>query len=130
MAAQRAMGDPLFLGYDLREYCQVSGLSELDLPRALDCSTRSVQRLSLCFRPSPDSWAFRADVERIAQHCGIESSKLVSMLRELDSVRAMRNLSGAALHSHAGRDPLLLAARDRPNFSKRRAYKDGKKKGS
>lgn len=127
LTVQRAVADPLFLGYDLREYCQFSELNELDLSKLLECSIDDVKRLALCLRPSPNTPQFRADVERIALHCGADTQKLVSILRELDSVRTMRNVSGTVLHAHPDRQPLLLAARDRPDIGKRGGQKNRRK---
>lgn len=113
LAARKAMSDPMFLGHDLYEYCVTNGLGLEALSRELNCSVATIDKLSLCLRPIPESSTFRKDVERISTHCGVDGQKLVEMLREVDSVRSMRNAPIPKDSSQSDRNALLMAARDR-----------------
>jgi hypothetical protein len=112
-AAKRAMSDPSFLGFDLREYCQIAGVTEDDLSNALNCSTDGFNSLTLCLRPVPGSPTFRTDVERIATHCGAKPQRLMEVLREVDSIRSMRIGPVPRAPFSDGQAALLMAARDR-----------------
>ena len=114
LAARKAMSDPMFLGHDLREYCRSYGMLEEGLSKELKCSVDTIDKLSLCLRPISESSTFRADVERISAHCGVDGQRLMEMLREVDSVRRMRCAPAPHGSFSAGPNGLLMAARDRP----------------
>jgi hypothetical protein len=126
-AAKRAAEEDCLLGYDLREYRELHEATEADLASVLGCSPEALVCLALCRRPDPAAQSFRADVEQIALHCGAKAQKLAALLREVDSLRTIRQLPLPAPVTFA-QSGLLAAARDR----KRKPRKDrrgGKRSG-
>ena len=114
-AAKRAAEQPSLLGYELREYRALNNATDSDLADALGCSQESLVCLALCRRPNPSTPSFRADVEQIALHCGVNAQKLAGLLREVDSLRAIRQTPFPPPLA-ASQSGLLVAARDRkPN---------------
>jgi hypothetical protein len=111
-AAKRAATEPWLLGYELREYRELNDVTEDDLAVALDCSRDALLSLALCRRPNPDASSFRADVEQIALHCGANAQKLAVLLREVDSLRTIRQLP-VPLNVAERQAGFLAAARDR-----------------
>ena len=123
-AAKRTAGVPQLLGYELSEYRTFSDATEDDLAAALGCSRDALVCLALCRRPDSNAPSFRVDVEQIALHCGVNAQKLAALLREVESLRAIRQ---APIPPHlAAAQPGLLAARDRKK--KRREQKARRKK--
>ncbi len=126
-AAKRAAEEAFLLGYDLREYRELHEASEDELASVLGCTPEALVCLSLCRRPDPAAQSFRADVEQIALHCGVNSLKLAALLREVDSIRTIRQMPLPVPTTFA-ESGLLAAARDR----KRKPRKDrrgGKRSG-
>jgi hypothetical protein len=126
-AAKRAAEEVFLLGYDLREYRELHEATEDELASVLDCAPEALVCLSLCRRPDPAAQSFRTDVEQIALHCGVNSLKLAGLLREVDSLRTIKQLPLPAPTVFA-QSGLLAAARDR----KRKPRKDrrgGKRSG-
>lgn len=119
-AAKRAADEPQLLGYELREYRTFTRATEDDVATVLGCSRDALICLALCRRPDPSAPSFRPDVEQIALHCGVNPQRLAALLREVDSLRAIRQ---APIQPHlADAQPALLAAaRDRKK--KRRGKK-------
>ena len=111
-AAKRAAEEPQLLGYELREYREVNAATEDDLAIALECPRDALVCLALCRRPNPNTPSFRADVDQIALHCGVNAQKLAVLLREVDSLRTIRQVP-VPPHLAAGQSGLLAAARDR-----------------
>ena len=111
-AAKRAAEQPQLLGYELREYRVLNNASEDKLATVLGCSRDALVCLALCRRPDPSASSFRDDVEQIAMHCGANAQKLAALLREVDSLRTIRQVP-APHHLAAVRPGLLAAARDR-----------------
>lgn len=124
-AAKRAAEEPRLLGYELREYRVLNDATEDELAATLKCSRDALVCLALCRRPDLSAPSFRADVEQIALHCGASAQKLAALLREVDSLRTIRQVSVPPLLV-AGRSGLLAAARDRKR--KPRPPKPGGKK--
>jgi len=124
-AAKRAAEQPFLLAHDLRQYQELNSASERDLASALECSSDALACLALCRRPDPSRPSFRADVQKIASHCGVNGHKLAALLREIDSVRTIREMPvpDPVVHTQPG---LLAAARDRKR--KPRRGKQGKKR--
>ncbi len=110
-AANRAANEPVLLGYDLREYRNVNDATDVDLASVLDCSVDALVCLSLCRRPNPDAPSFHADVQQIARHCGVNPERLAAILREVDSLRTIRQAPTPMVTDlNTG---FLAAARDR-----------------
>jgi hypothetical protein len=124
-AAKRAADEPRLLGHELREYRTLKDATEDDVATALECSRDALICLALCRRPDPSAPSFRADVEQIALHCGVNAQRLAVLLREVDSLRAIRQVP-IPPHLSAAQPGLLAAARDRKK--KRRGQKAGGKK--
>jgi hypothetical protein len=125
-AAKRAADEPWLLAHELREYRELNDATEDDVAAALDCSRGALVCLALCRRPNPNAPSFRADVEQIARHCGVNAHKLAALLREVDSLRTIREVP-VPPHVAATQSGLLAAARDRkPKDKKRSAKKRGK----
>jgi hypothetical protein len=115
-AAKRAAEEPQLLGHELREYRALNDASEDELATALECSRDALVCLALCRRPDPNAASFRAEVEQIAMHCGANAQKLAALLREVDSLRTIRQVP-VPPHVAASRSGLLAAARDRKRKS-------------
>lgn len=124
-AAKRAAQEPRLLGYELNEYRTFNDVTEDDLAAALECSHDALVCLALCRRPDSNAPSFRVDVEQIALHCGVNAQKLAALLREVDSLRAIREVP-IPPHLTAAQPGLLAAARDRKK--KQREQKAGRKK--
>ena len=124
-AAKRAADEARLLGHELREYRTLNDATEDDLAAALECSRDALTCLALCRRPDLNAPSFREDVEQIALHCGANAQRLVALLREVDSLRAIRQ-APIPPHLAAPQPGLLAAARDRKK--KRRGQKAGGKK--
>lgn len=125
-AAKRAAEEPRLLGYELSEYRTLNDATEDDLAAALECSREALVCLALCRRPDAAAPSFRADVEQIALHCGVNAHKLAALLREVDSLRTIREVT-IPPHLAAGRPGVLAAARDR-NRKQRPRKRGGKKR--
>jgi len=101
-AAARVAEDPAFMASALRDWG--GGHFEFDAAMGyLNCSREAVTRLALCQRPRAASATFRADLARIAAHAPVDETRLLTLVREADSLAAFRK---------AGGSQLLAAARD------------------
>ncbi len=126
-AANRAANEPSLLAYDLSAYRALNNVSEGELALALQCSPEALVCLSLCRRPNPNAATFRSDIQQIATHCGVNARNLAAVLREVDSLRTMREASAIAPFAQTQLG-FLAAARDRNPHPRPR--KPGGKKGS
>ena len=106
--ATRVGSDPLFLANALAEYARSEGLDDVGLAAALGCAGDALSRLRLCAPPRPEH--FRADVERMAGHFGIDADVLAAAVRRGQSLARLRDKPRPAV-ADAG---VLLAARDAP----------------
>ncbi len=111
-AAMRSAEQPVMLGFDLNEYRNMHEVSEDDLASLLRCSRDALVCVAFCRRPDPNTPTFRAEVEQIASHCGADSQTLAKILREVDTLRTMRDLPTPVLGQTA-QSGLMAAARDR-----------------
>ena len=109
--ARRVEEDRFFLASALAEYARGNDLDNAGLARLLGCPAVMLARLRLCRRPDGSAPTFRADVARIAAHCGVDGASLAQIVRWADAVGELRAASAA----DAARDArgTLLAARDR-----------------
>ena len=126
-AANRTSNEPCLLGYDLHEYRAIHDASDDKLASLLHCSRDALVCLALCRRPDAAAPSFRADVEKIALHCGADAQRLAAMIREVDSLRTIRQSSVPAGVKHP-QPGLLAAARNRERKS-RRHKRGGKRPG-
>jgi hypothetical protein len=124
-AAMRAANEPELLGHELNAYRTLNDATESDLATALGCSQGALVCLALCRRPDTGTSSFRAEVEKIALHCGVNAQKLGTLLRQVDSLREIRQIS-TQHHLVAAQSGLLAAARDRKK--KRRGQRAGRKR--
>ncbi|HEX5502912.1 MAG TPA: hypothetical protein VFW96_09830 [Thermomicrobiales bacterium] len=108
--ARRVGRDPFFLAAALAAYAQSERLDDHGLARALDCAPATLTPLRLCRRPRPEPGAFRADVERIAGHFGLDTAALAQLVRRADALAGLRDAAVGVGRDDAG---LLMAARDR-----------------
>jgi hypothetical protein len=115
-ASRRAASRPFFLASALAGFQALRELTDEQLATFLGCAPEALAELGLCRRPDPAAPTFRADVERVAAHVGAASPQLVRLLREVDSVAALRRAPLAPVDRGA-----LLAARDRLDAA---AHKD------
>jgi hypothetical protein len=109
-AARRASQYPFFLAADMDHFRSHLGMEETDLARFLGCLPDFLPKLALCRRPDPDSPQFRSDIQRIAGAFGLQTDRLVQLIREVDVLESL----GKAAHTieEAEARGLLLAARD------------------
>lgn len=107
-ASLRAVDRPFFLAGALAGFRALRGMTDEQLATFLGCAPGILSELALCRRPDPAASTFRADVERVAAHVGAASEQLARLLREVDSVAALRRAPAATADRGT-----LLAARDR-----------------
>ncbi len=107
-AARRASRHRFFLAADLEEFRAHRGMEEVELATFLGCGPELLPKVALCRRPDPTSPRFRLDLHRVAQAFSLAPDRLVSVIREVDALRALKEASQAATASQG----LLLAARE------------------
>jgi len=105
-AARRASQCPFFLASAFSEFQSLRGLDEEGLARWLGCPMQSLVKLALCRRPDGASPRFRAEIEQIATYGGACPVRLAQLIREVDSVAALRCAPSAGGHG------VTMAARD------------------
>lgn len=121
--ALRASDDIYFLGNVIAEFKAANGLSVLDIADYLQCPQDNLQRLSLCRLPDDKEDRFVEDIKRIAGYANCNADKLVSLIRQVNSLRSLRGQSTKKEVSS-----LLMAARDRrPEKQTRRKNKKSSK---
>lgn len=103
--AARVGTDPLFLANALAEYARSEALDDDGLAAALGCARGDLTRLKLCGAPRAEH--FRADVDAIAGHFGIDPNTLTAVVRRGQSLARLR-----AAQPAEGAPGFLLAARD------------------
>lgn len=110
-AASRAAESDYFLAKVFRAYEKLEKVSASDLAQHLGCPSETLIRAALCRRPdSDDPRRFKADIERIAGHFGIDATKLTALVRYVD---AMESFSKSPQLTGALSEPgVLLTARD------------------
>jgi hypothetical protein len=110
-AARRARSRDSYVASDLAAFQERHGLSEAQLANWLGGTIQALTNLALCRRPQADAPSFRTDVERIALHVGVQGEALARLLRETDTIAALRSApaDASAPTDHGS----LMAARDR-----------------
>jgi hypothetical protein len=116
---RKAREDSSFLAHAFALFLQCRGESEEQLATALSCSLDVLHRLELCRRPMSTDTNFRHDIETIARFGGIEPTRLVQVLRTVESIDAFR---GTTLHAS---EPALLRLAARES-GKRKPSDEGK----
>lgn len=109
IAAERAASEPAFFAHVLREYCAMSGLDLRSLATKLGCNIHDLTRLALCRKPDFDAPKWHEDLEKIAHFVHVDSQLLLQLLREVDTLTAMRAAPTASIN-YPGDQPGLLAA--------------------
>ena len=113
-AAQRAMTSEFFLASTLYEYQQANHFDAKALAARLGCDVNDLPRLALCRRPSAtDQRAFWHDIEHLAQRFRLRADQLATIIRRVDSLRALRQHQTSTLNAQG----MLRAARDREESS-------------
>ena len=111
-AAQRAATHEFFLAGILREYQQFNQLDDDAFAKLLGCHINDLPRLALCRRPATEQKAFRQDIEHLAQRFHLHGDQLAIVIRQIDSLRALRQQLTST--DNAQQMPgILRAARDR-----------------
>ncbi len=111
-AAQRAVSHEFFLAGILREYQQANQLDDDALAKLLGCHVNDLPRLALCRRPATEQKAFIQDIEHLAQRFHLHGDQLAIVIRQVDSLRALRQQL-ASTHNAQQMQGILRAARDR-----------------
>ena len=107
-AAMRAGRDRYFVGWYLAQFAEMHEMQPTVLATFLECAPDRVPSLALCRAPLSDATAYREDVKHIAAFVGANPARLVSLLREVSAVHALRGASMVAEGQSS-----LMAARDR-----------------
>lgn len=108
-AARKAAKNQFFLAEHLTEFRGIRGMTDDDLARFLGCTPEMLPKLALCRRPDTESPSFRSDVEQIATAFAIQPVRLVQLIREVDT---LKTLSEVSLTNQKVPDGLLAVARD------------------
>jgi hypothetical protein len=111
IAAERAASEPAFFAHVLREYCAMFGLDLRSLATQLGCNIHDITRLALCRKPDFDAPKWHEDLETIAHFVHIDSQRLLQLLREVDTLTAMRAVPDTSATYPGGQPRLLAAAR-------------------
>lgn len=106
--ADRTRHRPEYMGWFLARYGNAEKKTDQDLARFLSLSIHDFRRLQLCLRPRYESFA--ADVQHIADHFGIDSTKLAKMMRH---VAVLEGMKADGVVNQDGESGLLMAARAR-----------------
>jgi hypothetical protein len=90
IAAERAASEPAFFAHALREYCAMFGLDLRSLATKLGCNIHDMTRLALCRKPDFNTPKWNEALEQIAHFVHVDSQLLLQLLREVDTLTAMR----------------------------------------
>lgn len=115
-AAQRAVSHDFFLAGILREYQQANQLDDDALAKLLGCHINDLPRLALCRRPATEQKAFILDIEHLAERFHLHGDQLATVIRQVDSLRALRQQLTSTRNAQQ-MPGILRAARDREHES-------------
>jgi len=115
-AAQRAVSHEFFLAGILREYQQANQLDDEALAKSLGCHINDLPRLALCRRPATEQKVFIQDIEHLARRFHLHWDQLASAIRQVDSLRALRQQLTSTRNAQQ-MPGILRAARDRDQDS-------------
>jgi hypothetical protein len=104
--AARAATEPFFLASVLAAYAGSEGLDDAGLAAALGCPPGELAMLRLCRAPRVEPREFWDDISRIAEHFGIDPTKLAEAVKR---GRVVLRLRAASPGAGGG---FLMAARD------------------
>ncbi len=109
-AARRSAYEAWTLGHVFTRYRELEGRSHEDLAKALGCTLEVLHWLSLCRRPTGET--FTEQVFVLAKRFEVDPLRLSEVLRRVEVMDALsaRSDGGEATDE----DTLQLAARDRP----------------
>jgi len=111
LAASRAAESDYFLAKVLRAYEKFEKLTSAETARHLGCTPETLIRLALCRRPySGDPGRFKDDVNRIAEHFGLDVAKIANLVRYVDTMESLSE--SPQLTSVVSDRGILLTARD------------------
>jgi hypothetical protein len=108
-AAKRSVEHPELLGSHLDQYKKLHSMDNGELASYLECASDALIKVSLCRRPIGSN--FRADVELIAAHCEVNPLRLAQLVREVESIWAMREFRSSSIRVDDS-SGMLAAARD------------------
>jgi hypothetical protein len=106
--AARVGDDTFFLAAPLAVYAGTEGLDDVGLANALGIAVGRLPELKLCRPPRPEPEAFWPDVQQIADHFGIDVTRLADVVRRGQIVIRFRQRPAASADGKG----TLLAARD------------------
>jgi hypothetical protein len=112
--AKRVKARPDFMGHALEAFASSEGLSDAGLADWLQCTPNALSQIALCLLPQSDRAEFRSQVEAIAKIGGVMPTRLLQLLRIVETRAAIQ---GAKQSNQSG---LRMAAR---RADKRRASK-------
>ncbi len=115
-AVQRAVSHEFFLAGILHEYQQANQLDDDALAELLGCHLNDLPRLALCRRPATEQNAFIQDIEHLAQRFHLHGDQLAIVIRQVDSLRALRQQLTSTRNAQQ-MPGILRAARDRDQES-------------
>lgn len=102
--------DAPLLAARLNRYAQSEGISWAELARRLGVEEDGLNRVACCYPPRGEQ--FLADAEAIAQTGGVETARLLPVLRRLQVTEALADRA-AETRAAFTVDQTLLAARER-----------------
>lgn len=102
--------DAPLLAAQLHRYAHNERISWAELARRLGAEEDGLNRIACCYPPREEQ--FLADVEAIAQHAGVETARLLPVLRRLQVTEALADRAAETRAAYLA-DQTLLAARDR-----------------
>jgi hypothetical protein len=108
-AAIKASHNKFFLAESLNEFRISRGMTDDELAKFLGCNPALLSKIALCRRPDPDSSEFRGDIERIATTFSVLPIRLVQVIREVDTLKALAEIKPIKEKAPEG---LLAVARD------------------
>ena len=121
--ASRTSNDIFFLGNIIAEFKALNKLTALDIAVFLKCTPGALKRLALCRLPDDRDERFRDDINRISDYVKCNADKLIALIRQVNTLRALRGEN--ANHDSSS---LLMAARDRrPEKQTQRKHKKSSK---
>lgn len=104
---ERAQGDPFFFGWVIHNYLTIHSETQEQLANRLSCSLPQLDNLSLCLLPDEHDERFLEKIQKVAQYVGVAQDILLSIIREVQSLGALREISDLETPQ------MLKAARDR-----------------
>jgi hypothetical protein len=108
--------DAPLLAARLNRYAHNERISWAELARRLGAEEYGLNRIACCYPPREEH--FLADVEAIAQTGGVETARLLPVLRRIQVTEALADRAAETRGAYTT-DQTLLAARDREETEKK-----------